>query len=158
MPTPAEWLNFLGPQFTNDADKVFALAAAVPYRPACLSTDKQDEAQGYYAAYLLQAKANALLRSTVVSSSTDEGGHTTTVITSSGGLKAVRLGDRSEEYFQPSTTTRDTTTGASASNSVGQLSEGDYYTKWNELASLCSYGGIMVATDCTQPAILDWLL
>lgn len=50
-----ELFRFLMPYFAavSDADVQKALDVAAEYRPACLSTAKQDEAQVYYAAWFL---------------------------------------------------------------------------------------------------------
>lgn len=53
--TLLELFRFLVPYFAavSDADVLAALAMAEPYRPTCLTTAQQDEAQVYYAAAIL---------------------------------------------------------------------------------------------------------
>lgn len=55
MAAPVDDLDFLAPAVSSmaPADKERALALAADYRPACLPEKKQDEAQLWYAAWLL---------------------------------------------------------------------------------------------------------
>ena len=56
--TLLELFRFLVPYFAtvSDADVLAALAMAEPYRPECLTAAQQDQAQVYYAAWLLYQK------------------------------------------------------------------------------------------------------
>src|SRR5690606_34745080 len=58
MAATVEDLDFLAPAVAGmpQPDKEKALAIAAAYRPACLTADKQDEAQVLYAAWLLYGR------------------------------------------------------------------------------------------------------
>lgn len=59
--TLLERLRWLAPQLAaaSDLDVTTALELAAPYRPGCLSPDKQEEAIVWYAAYLLSLRIDA---------------------------------------------------------------------------------------------------
>lgn len=109
--------RFLVPYFSAvpNEDVSKALEMAAPYRPACLTPAQQDEAQVFYAAWLLyqrQLQTNAAAN------------HDPTIF----GLKSEREGDVSRTY------------GAVD----GQSDPFDWWGKFSALYNLCGGGAITV--------------
>lgn len=82
MPTPLEHLGFAYPFFLDGADTRYvppdvlewAITAAEPQRPVCLSAEMQNLAQAHYAAYLLEARRYASITyGSTVGSGTNSG-------------------------------------------------------------------------------------
>lgn len=88
--TPLELLRFFAPGLANidDATVQKALDLAADYRPSCLPVAKQDEAQAWYAAWILTPHQEASERQA-------------TGITPPTGVKREREGDLEREYFAP---------------------------------------------------------
>lgn len=137
MPTVSEWFDFFYPYLTdaenvryvNPADVDMAIAAATDYRPACLTTDRQNMAQAHYAAYLLDFKWRTERASSSSSSSSQS---TTTAGQIAGPIIEKREGDVSVKYATTSTTT---STAQAAQAATGP---GTPYAAWNALWVICT--------------------
>ncbi|WAX22433.1 hypothetical protein P6F34_gp90 [Pseudomonas phage MiCath] len=105
--------DFYPPAATMDAATVDAMIqVAFSYRPRCLTFDMQNEAQAYYAAYLLEPIYNS-----------SQGGATQPPSTP---LIREKEGQLEREYAQP------TTTGPNA------VVDQSFYGRWKRLFDRCS--------------------
>jgi hypothetical protein len=67
VPTAVEWFDFFYPFYTEGTDTrwvpddeiALAMTLAAAWRPACLPTDQQNQAQAHYAAYVIDYRARA---------------------------------------------------------------------------------------------------
>lgn len=111
--------RFLVPYFGSAPDSEIeqALALAAPYRPTCLTTTQQDEAQVYYAAWLMWRRSLQL----------QAAGSTPIPF----GVRSEREGDVSRTYGQADGT----------SSSVDPLG---FWNAYADLAARCTGGAITV--------------
>lgn len=112
--------RFLVPFFacTVDQDVEQALGLAATYRPSCLSAAQQDEAQIFYAAWLLYGRQLQAM---------------------AGGMVPVKLGVKSEKEGDLSRTY-----GTGADGHIG-ADPYNFWGRYNDLALLCGgYGAITV--------------
>ncbi|CAG9173098.1 DUF4054 domain-containing protein [Cupriavidus respiraculi] len=118
MAATIELLDFLAPAVADvpEADKARALEMAAAYRPSCLSAPKQDEAQAWYAAWLLYGRKQQ----------------------TAGGGGVIVAGVVSEKEGDLSRTFGDTTGGSGVVDPLG------FYGQYKRLADLCGAGAITV--------------
>lgn len=121
MAATVELLDFLAPAISgaSDEDKDLALELAEGYRPACLPQAKQDEAQAWYAAWLLY---NQMQQKAVAS----------TVGVIPVGIASEKEGDLARSYRA----------GGAASGVDDPMG---FHAQYQRLADLCGYGAITVA-------------
>jgi hypothetical protein len=122
--------RFLVPYFatTPDADVLRALTIAAPYRPSCLSTTQQDEAQVYYAAWILYGRSLQTQASS---------GPAIPV-----GVTSEKEGDLQRTYGQVE----------------GSDDPFGYWKQYSDLAARCVGGAITVGTrgaGCCPPAYIS---
>jgi len=117
MPATVDELDFLAPAVAGmpTADKERALARAAAYRPSCLPASKQDEAQVWYAAWLLYQRKQ------------QQAGEGAGVVPTPG-VVSEKEGDLQRTYG----------TVAGAEDPLG------FYGKYDRLAGLCRHGAILV--------------
>jgi hypothetical protein len=122
MAATVELLDFLAPAVAGEpqADKAFALQQAEGYRPWCLPEDKQDEAQAWYAAWLLydrmQQQAAAASMGVIPA-----------------GIASEKEGDLARTYR------------AGTASGDGDVNDPmGFHAKYQRLADLCGYGAITV--------------
>ncbi|WP_029046239.1 DUF4054 domain-containing protein [Cupriavidus sp. amp6] len=122
MSATVELLDFLAPAVADvpKPDKEFALQQAKGYRPWCLPADRQDEAQAWYAAWLLY---NRLQQQAA----------TATVGVIPVGISSEKEGDLARTYRS----------GGGGSSDVGDPM--GFFAQYQRLADLCGYGAITVA-------------
>ncbi|MBB2918328.1 DUF4054 domain-containing protein [Cupriavidus alkaliphilus] len=122
MAATVELLDFLAPAVADvpEADKGFALAQAESYRPSCLSAPRQDEAQAWYAAWLLYNRLQQ-----------QAAGASVGVIPV--GISSEKEGDLARTYRA----------GAEGGSDVGDPM--GFLAQYQRLADLCGYGAITVA-------------
>lgn len=120
--TLLELFRFLVPLFAavSDEDVQTALDLAAAYRPACLTTAQQDEAQVWYAAFILYSRA--------VQTAGAAGG--------SGGIVPANI--QSEKEGDLSRTYR------SGGGSSGEGDPYGFFARWKALAAICAGGAITV--------------
>lgn len=123
MPATIEDLDFIAPGLAGvpPEAKEKAIARAAAYRPGCLPEDMQDEAQLYYAAWLLFDRERQLA---VASSGAGAVGY---------GAKSIKEGDVAIEFF------------ARADGSAVLDPQG-FYQRWSDLNAICAMGSITVST------------
>jgi hypothetical protein len=114
-------LNFLAPALANvpEDEKQQALDMATAYRPACLTPAKQDEAQVWYAAWLLYDR---LLQTQEIAPGI-----------SFTGVTSMREGDVQIAW------------GKGQARTDGISDPLGFYGRWEQLNKLCGYGAITVA-------------
>ncbi|CAP41315.1 DUF4054 domain-containing protein [Bordetella petrii] len=119
MAATVELLDFLAPAVAGMSaeDKQKALDIAADYRPACLPEAKQDEAQAWYAAWLLYGRLQQ-------QAAQDSGG------VAPAGVVSEKEGDLSRTYGR----------AAGADDPAG------FYGNYDRLARLCRAGAIIVGT------------
>jgi hypothetical protein len=123
MSATVELLNFLAPAVADvpKPDKEFALKQAEGYRPWCLPADRQDEAQAWYAAWLLY---NRMQQQAAAAS----------VGVIPVGIVSEKEGDLARTYR------------AGATGGDGEASDPlGFRAQYQRLADLCGYGAITVA-------------
>lgn len=118
MAATIELLDFLAPAVADaaEADKNQALSMAAAYRPSCLPEAKQDEAQAWYAAWLLYQRMQQ---------------------TADGGA-VIRPGVVSEKEGDLARTFGSTAGADGVADPLG------FYGQYKRLADLCGYGAITV--------------
>lgn len=119
MAATIELLDFLAPAVANaaPADKERALEMAAAYRPSCLPEAKKDEAQAWYAAWLLYQRIQQ----------TAQAG---TVIMP--GVVSEKEGDLSRTF-------------GSTAGADGVVDPMGFFGQYKRLADLCGRGAITVA-------------
>ena len=110
------------PQYAMPDTLSWALGVAYHYRPACLPPHLQNEAQGHYAAHLIQKRAADMNRDAT-------GGAPT------GRVVEVKQGDVSVKYADAS--------AATGADSPAETA----YEAYRTLAKLCGYGAIITGAD-----------
>lgn len=130
MPTVREYVRFFypyiedgeDPRFVPEQDLDMAIAVAEPYRPACLSEDRQNQAQAHYAVYITEfiarQKANVSKK--------------TTTPTVAGPIIETAQGDTRVKYATSATETTNVT--QLKSNLTGP---GTAYSAWQALWEIC---------------------
>lgn len=128
MPTVNEWMNFFYPylfdggdlRYIPEADMAMAVAVAEAFRPACLTDDRQNQAQAHYAAYVAEYRAKVLAAGLSMNA--------TGVV--AGPIVEKREGDVSVKYATNATTSqaaiKDQLTGP-----------GTPYAAWQALWEVC---------------------
>lgn len=121
MAADLDTLNFLAPGLAgvSDSDKTKALELAVAYRPPCLTEEMQDQAQVYYAIWLLYNR--------VAQTAGEDSG----IGTQPAGVKSIKEGDV-------------TVTWASEAETGGVTDPSGFYARWAALDALCGHGAITV--------------
>lgn len=130
MPSAKEWVEYFYPflfdgedaRYVPPAEMDMALAVAMDFRPACLTDDRQNQAQAHYAAYVAEFRARAKAAGL-------KGNVTATI---AGPIIEKREGDTSVKYA---------TSAAAASASVikEQLTgPGTPYAAWRALWEICA--------------------
>ena len=119
MAATVELLDFLAPAVAglSTGDKQKALDIAAGYRPQCLPEAKQDEAQAWYAAWLLYGRLQQ-------QAGQDQG------VTPLLGVVSEKEGDLSRTYGR----------AAGAEDPAG------FFGQYKRLADLCGFGAITVGT------------
>lgn len=122
MAATIELLDFLAPAIADasSGEKEAALALGGSYRPSCLPEVKQDEAQAWYAAWLLYQRKQQAAAAAAVG-----------VIPA--GIASEKEGDLARSYRA----------GRSAGEAVDDPM--GFYAQYERLAALCGYGAITVA-------------
>lgn len=123
MAVTIEDLDFIAPGIAGESpeDKERAIAMAAKFRPSCLSEEMQDEAQLYYAAWILTDRAyqRSLSQSAAGAIAT--------------GAKRIKEGDVEIEFA-----TR--LPGSSVFDPQG------FHARWADLNAICGLGAITVST------------
>lgn len=119
MAADLELLAFLAPAVCDAShyDKCKALEIAKAYRPACLSDDMADQAQVWYAAWLLYGRMQ-------------QGEFD---LEQSGPVTMRKEGDLQISY------------GANLTKIDGVLDSGGFYAQWKRLADMCGRGAIIAS-------------
>ena len=119
MAATVDLLDFLAPAVAgmSEADKQRALDLAEGYRPSCLPESKQDEAQAWYAAWLLYGRLQQ-------QAADDQG------VTPLPGVVSEKERDLSRTYGR----------AAGAEDPLG------FYGQYDRLAMVCRFGSITVGT------------
>ncbi|KUE88889.1 hypothetical protein ASL20_09700 [Cupriavidus necator] len=122
MAATIELLDFLAPAVAGvpQADKEKALAVASGYRPACLPEARQDEAQAWYAAWLLYQRQQ-------------QEAAAATVGVIPAGIASEKEGDLARTFQ------------ATRSADDGVDDPMGFHAQYQRLADLCGYGAITVA-------------
>lgn len=117
-------LDFIAPGLAAvpAPDKQKALDFAQKFRPACLPPELQDEAQLYYAAWLLFDRER---QKAMAESGAGQVGF---------GAKRIKEGDVEIEF------------GAGMSADAGVIDPQGFYKRWADLNGVCSMGAITVST------------
>lgn len=120
-------LRFLAPglQSVSDDDAERALTLAVPYRPSCLTAEKADEAQVWYAAWILSRRVAS------APPAEDDYDGQNIARRRAQGVKSEKEGDLQRTY-------------STASEMISYQTDPDgYLMQYQRLADLCR-GGITV--------------
>lgn len=122
MAATLELLGFLAPAVAGvpDADKEAALALAASYRPWCLPEARQDEAQAWYAAWLLYGRSQ-------------QAATVQTIGVIPAGIASEKEGDLARSY---------THGGGSDGNLDDPMG---FRARYERLAALCGFGAIVAA-------------
>lgn len=130
MPSAKEWVEYFYPFLFDGADARYvppsemdmALVVALDFRPACLTEDRQNQAQAHYAAYVVEFRARTKAAGI-------QGNVTATV---AGPIIEKREGDTSVKYA--------TSANAASSSAIrDQLTgPGTPYAAWRNLWEICS--------------------
>lgn len=130
MPSIIEWVEYFYPfmmdgtdtRYIPEADLLMAITVAADYRPACLTTDRQDQAQAHYAAYVAEFRRKLL----------EEGQITEMTETVSGPIVEKREGDTMVKYA-----TSPGVAVSSAALKAKLTGPGTPYAAWQALWELC---------------------
>lgn len=144
MPSAEEWVAYYYPFLLDEADPRhvstseldMALAVAANERPACLSADRQNEAQAHFAAYVV-----AFRREAQAAGAGLNGGSADVV---AGPVVRRREGDLEIQYATSGGATQ--TVATQRANLTGP---GTPYAAWARLAALCG-----AASDVPTPGVL----
>ncbi|WP_066733551.1 DUF4054 domain-containing protein [Cupriavidus sp. D384] len=122
MAATLKLLGFLAPAVAGapDADQEAALALAASYRPWCLPEVKQDEAQVWYAAWLLYGRQQQTATVQAIG-----------VVPA--GIASEKEGDLARSY------THDGGGNGSIADPMG------FRARYEQLAALCGFGAIVAA-------------
>jgi hypothetical protein len=140
MPDAREWLEYFYGHFfdgenvnyASPPDVDMALAVGNDFRPACLPTDRQNQAQAHYAAYVLEFRNKVKAANLSVSSAMQA------VI--SGPAIEIQEGSTRVKYSEKASS-------SSSSGSVQQIQSdltgpGTAYAAWFSLWSICALMGL----------------
>lgn len=123
MAASIDTLNFLAPGLASvsEPDKTKALELAAAFRPDCLSEEKQDLAQTYYAIYLLYDRKR------------QTAGEEQGITVAPADVKSIKEGDVMVTFSEPT--------------AAGVIPDpSGYYAKWVGLNNICKRGAI-IASD-----------
>lgn len=117
-------LDFIAPGLSgvSDSDKDKAIQFAAKYRPACLPEALQDEAQTYYAVWILFDRER---QKAMAGSGAGQIGF---------GAKKIKEGDVEIEF------------GTGFSQSDGVIDTQGFYARWKALNDACAMGAIIAST------------
>lgn len=145
MPTAEEWVAYFYPFLLDEADPRhvsaseldMALAVAADWRPACLSEDRQNQAQAHYSAYVVAYKQQ------MQTATAGLGGSATEVV--AGPVVERQEGDVRVKYA----TSGGTTVTPAATVRANLTGPGTPYAAWERLAAICGSTG-----DVQTPGVL----
>lgn len=137
MPDAREWLEYFYGHFfdgenvnyASPPDVDMALAVGADFRPACLPSDRQNQAQAHYAAYVLEFRNNVKVANLSVSSAMQA------VI--AGPAIEIQEGTTRVKYSEKASSS-----SSSSSTSVQQIQSnltgpGTAYAAWYSLWQIC---------------------